>query len=106
MTTRPGLPGLSLLAAPLRAAALGTQLAATASAVVAGTAASTALLGGNVAVSMGRSLARATPDVPALARAAAGVAIKAIGGPPARRNSSNGRGAGSRCGASTVSTPR
>ena len=60
-----------------------------ASAAVAGAAASTALLGGSVAASMGRSLARAAPDVSALTRAAAGVAIEAIGGPPARRNSTN-----------------
>ena len=85
-----GLPGFGLLTAPLRAAAAGTRMAVTAGAVVAGTAASTALLGGNVAASMGRSLARATPDVSALTRAAAGVAIEAIGGPPARRTSSNG----------------
>ena len=65
-------------------------MAVTASAVVAGTAASTALLGGSVAVSMGRSIARAAPDVSALARASAGMAIEAIGGPPARRNSTNG----------------
>jgi len=65
-------------------------MAVTASAVVAGTAASTALMGGNVAASMSRSLARATPDVSALTRATAGVVIEAIGGPPARRTSSNG----------------
>ncbi len=88
--TRRGLPGFGLLAAPLRAATAGTRMAVTASAVVGGSAASTALLGGSVAASMGRSLARAAPDVPALTRAAAGVAIEAIGGPPARRNSSNG----------------
>jgi len=38
----------------------------------------------------GQVIGRATPDVSALTRAAAGVAIEAIGGPPARRNSSNG----------------
>ena len=65
-------------------------MAVSASAVVAGTAASTALLGGSVAASMGRSIARAAPDVSALTRAAAGVAIEAMGGPPARRNSTNG----------------
>ncbi len=85
-----GLPGFGLLAAPLRAAAAGTRMAVTASAVVTSTAASTALLGGGVAASMGRSLARAAPDVPALTRATAGAAIEAIGGPPARRNSTNG----------------
>src|SRR6516165_2380230 len=85
-----GPPGFGLLTAPLRAAAAGARMTVTATAVVAGTAGSAALLGGNVAASMGRSLARATPDVPALTRAAAGVAIEAIGGPPARRISSNG----------------
>src|ERR1700758_1677941 len=90
VTARHGLPGLALLAAPLRVAMAGMQLAVTTSAVVAGAAASTALLGGSVASSMGRSLARATPDVSALARAAAGVAIEATAGSPARRNSSNG----------------
>jgi cation-transporting P-type ATPase I len=88
--TRRRLPGFGLLAAPLRAAAAGTRMAVTASAVVAGTAGSTALLGGSVAMSMGRSLARAAPDVSGLARATAGVAIEAIGGPPARRSSTNG----------------
>ena len=43
--TRRGLPGSGLLAAPLRAAAASTRMAVTASAVVAGTAAGTALLG-------------------------------------------------------------
>lgn len=74
------LPGFGLVTAPLRAGAL-----------LAATAGSTALLGGNVAASIGKSLARATPDVPALARAAAGVAVEAMGGPPARRCSTNGR---------------
>jgi cation-transporting ATPase I len=74
----------------LRAALASTRMAGTATAVVAGTAASTALVGSSVAASMGRSLARATLDVSALTRAAAGVTIEAIGGAPARRNSSNG----------------
>ena len=87
---RVSLPRFDVLTAPLRVAAAGTRIAVTATAVVAGTAGSTALLGGNVAASMGRSLARATPDVSALARAAAGTAIEAMGGPPARRNSTNG----------------
>ncbi|OBB91577.1 cation-translocating P-type ATPase [Mycobacterium sp. 852002-30065_SCH5024008] len=68
-----------MLLAPLRVAAVGTEIAA-----------GTALLGGNVAMSMGRSLVRATPDVPALTRAAAGAVLEAAGGPPARRTSSNG----------------
>ncbi|WP_082953217.1 cation-translocating P-type ATPase [Mycobacterium sp. E3251] len=68
-----------MLLAPLRVAAVGTEIAA-----------GTALLGGNVAMSMGRSLVRATPDVPALTRAAASAVLEAAGGPPARRTSSNG----------------
>ncbi|MGZ4530672.1 MAG: hypothetical protein ACXVYA_13865, partial [Mycobacterium sp.] len=80
MSTRRGLPGLGLLTAPLRVAAVGTEIAA-----------GTALLGGHVAASMGRSLARATPDVAALTRAAAGAVLEAVGGPPARRVSCNGQ---------------
>jgi len=79
-----------MLAAPLRAAAAGTRMAVTATAVATGAAGSAALLGGGIAASIGGSLARATPDVSAFTRAAAGMAIEAIGGPPARRTSSNG----------------
>jgi cation-transporting P-type ATPase I len=74
----------------LRATVASTRMAVTASAVVAGTAAETALLGGNLAANMGRSLLGAAPDVSALTRATVGVAIEAVGGPPARRYSSNG----------------
>lgn len=55
-----------------------------------GLVAGTALLGGGAATRVGRSVAHATPDIPALARTAAGVAIEAIGGPSVRRTSSNG----------------
>ncbi|OJZ70070.1 haloacid dehalogenase [Mycobacterium paraffinicum] len=79
MSTRRGLPGLGLLTAPLRVAAVSAEIAAGA-----------ALLGGNVATSMGRSLVRATPDVPALTRAAAGAVLEAAGGPLARRVSVTG----------------
>ena len=90
VVTRRGLPGSGLLAAPLRAAAGGARAAVTAAAVATGAAGGAALLGGSIAANIGGSLARATPDVSALARAAAGMAIEAIGGPPARRTSSNG----------------
>ncbi|HTY34882.1 cation-translocating P-type ATPase [Mycobacterium sp.] len=66
-----------LLAAPLRA-------------VVGIAAGGTALLGGGITAGLGRSVTRAAPDVSALARAAAGMAIEAMGGPPARRTSTNG----------------
>ncbi|MGZ4529364.1 MAG: cation-translocating P-type ATPase [Mycobacterium sp.] len=65
-------------------------MALTATAVAAGAAGSSALMGGSIAATIGGSLARTTPDISALTRAAAGVAIEAIGGPPARRTSSNG----------------
>lgn len=54
-----------------------------------GLVAGTALLGGGAATRVGRSVARATPDIPALARTATGVAVEAIGGPSVRRTSSN-----------------
>jgi magnesium-transporting ATPase (P-type) len=47
-------------------------------------------LAGNVVTSVGTSLAGAAQDVEALTRAAAGIAIEAMGGPPARRSSANG----------------
>lgn len=79
MSGRHGLPGLGLLMTPLRIAALGTEIAC-----------ATALLGGHTAATVGRSLARATPDAPALARAAAAAVVEAAGGPAARRVSGNG----------------
>lgn len=85
-----GLPSSVLLTAPVRAAAAGTRMLVTAGAVAAGGAAGAALLGGGIAAGIGRPLARATPDVAALARAGAGMALEAVGGPPARRVSSTG----------------
>ncbi|MHA7653185.1 cation-translocating P-type ATPase [Mycobacterium sp. ML4] len=55
-----------------------------------GLVAGTALLGGGATTAVGRSISRAMPDLPALARTAAGVAIETAGGPPLRRTSSNG----------------
>lgn len=84
------LPGFDLAAAPLRAALAGTRRTVAAGTAVAGAAVGTVLLGGHAAASMGRSLSRAAPDISALTRAAAGVAVEAMGGPPARRISTNG----------------
>ncbi|OOK67440.1 metal cation transporting p-type ATPase domain protein [Mycobacterium kansasii] len=67
------LPGFGLVAAPLRAALAGTRRTVAAGTAVAGAAVGTVLLGGDVAASMGRSLSRAAPDIPALTRAAAGL---------------------------------
>lgn len=69
-------------------------LAASLRAVAAATTGSTALLGGGIVAGLGRSVTRATPDFSALTRAAAGMAIEAMGGQPARHNSSNGPRAG------------
>ncbi|AFM17024.1 P-type ATPase, translocating [Mycolicibacterium chubuense NBB4] len=63
----------------------------TTTAVTTGAVAGTALLGGRVVADVGASLTSAAPDVSALARAAAGMAIEAIGGPPARRAAANGQ---------------
>ncbi|MDY6869619.1 MAG: cation-translocating P-type ATPase [Actinomycetota bacterium] len=90
----PALPGFGLLGIPVRATVAGTRIAATATAAVVGTAGSTALTGpraaSRAASSVGRSLAGAAPDVGALTRATAGMAIEAMGGPPGRRRSANG----------------
>lgn len=86
---RAALPSFRLLGAPLRAAVAGTRIAATATTAAAVATGGTALLGGSAVTSVGKSLAGAVPDVEALARAAAGMAIESIGGPPARRSSAN-----------------
>ncbi len=89
MFKRPALPGFGLLGMPVRAAVAGTRIAAAATVAVAATAGNTALLGGSAATSVGRSLAGAASDAGALTRATAGIAIEAMGGPPARRTSAN-----------------
>lgn len=81
------LPGL--IAAPVRAAAAATRMALTATTVTAGAAGSTALMGRTMVANVGGSLSRAAPDVSTLVRAAAGMAIETVGGPPARRSSGN-----------------
>ncbi|VAZ72542.1 putative cation-transporting ATPase I [Mycobacterium persicum] len=87
------LPGFGLVAAPLRAAVAGTRMTVTAGAAVAGAALNTVLLGGNTAATVGRSLSLAAQDISNFSRTAAGVAIEATGGPPARRSCTTG----SRC---------
>jgi cation-transporting P-type ATPase I len=89
MTIRAAVPGLRLLTAPLRTAATGTRMAVTAAATVTVAIENIALLGGDVASQFGKTLAAAGPDVGALARSAAGMAVEAIGGPPVRRCCAN-----------------
>lgn len=84
------LPGFGLVAAPLRAAVAGTRRTVTAGAAVAGAALSTVLVGGNPAANVGRSLSIAAQDISNLTRTAAGVAVEAVGGPPARRSCTTG----------------
>ncbi|MCI4676851.1 cation-translocating P-type ATPase [Candidatus Mycolicibacterium alkanivorans] len=80
MSFRPGLPGLGgLIAAPI-------QLTATA----VGLAGGAALLGGSTAVRVGSRALGAVPGARAVGRAAAGMAVEAIGGPPHRRISRRG----------------
>lgn len=90
LLTPRALPGFGLVAAPARAAVAATRTAVAAGTVVAGAATSTALLGGHLAASMGRSLVGAAPDISGLTRTAAGVAIEATGGPSQRRCSTDG----------------
>lgn len=86
----PALPGFELLGMPVRAALTATRIAATATVAATGAAGSTILLGPRAARSATRSLAGAAPDAGALTRAAAGMAVEAMGGPTARRSSANG----------------
>nr|WP_313777609.1 cation-translocating P-type ATPase [Mycobacterium sp.] len=86
----PALPGFGSLGIPVRAALAATRIAAAAAVAVTGTAGSTNLLGPRAARSVTRPLAGAAQDAGALTRAAAGMAIEAMGGSPARRRSANG----------------
>jgi len=80
MSFRPALPGLGeLLTAPVRAAA-----------TVAGLAGGVALVGGSTAVRVGGRALGAVPGARTVGRAAAGMAVEAVGGPPARRSSRHG----------------
>jgi cation-transporting ATPase I len=90
MTARSRLPGLGLLSTPLRQAANVTRMAASAAVGAVAMAENAALSGGGVAFDIGRTVARSTPDPAALTRAAAGMTVEALGGPPLRRSSTNG----------------
>jgi cation-transporting P-type ATPase I len=80
MSFRPALPGLGgLLTAPIRVTAAAAGLAGGA-----------ALLGGSTAVRVGERALGAVPGARTVGRAAAGMAVEAIGGPPHRRTSRRG----------------
>lgn len=90
VTARHGLPSMGLLSAPLRHAVGVGRMAANSAAVAVALAENAALVGAGVASGIGKNAARAAPDVEALCRAAAGITVEALGGPPVRRTSSNG----------------
>ena len=80
MSFRLGLPGVGgLLTAPMRLTATATGLAGGA-----------ALLGGSTAVRAGERALGAIPGARTVGRAAAGMAVEAVGGPPHRRTSRRG----------------
>ncbi|WP_067851949.1 cation-translocating P-type ATPase [Mycolicibacterium wolinskyi] len=65
-------------------------MAINAAASAAGAAVGTALVAGEAVASAGQTVAGAAPDVGALTRAAIGIGVEALGGPPSRRVSTNG----------------
>lgn len=89
---RPGVPGLgTLLRAPVRVASAGIHVAVTTTTAVAGLAGSAALVGGSAATRAGDTVLDAVPGARTAARTVAGMAVEAVGGPPARRSSRHGR---------------
>ena len=81
---------MGLVTAPLRAAATSSRMALNATTSIAGVAAGTALIAGEAVANAGQAVADAAPDIGALTRAAMGIAVEALGGPPTRRVSANG----------------
>lgn len=82
------MPGLgAVLNAPIRIASAGLHVAVTTTAAAAGLAGSAALVGGSVATRAGEAVLDTVPG----ARTVAGMAVEAVGGPPARRHSRHGR---------------
>lgn len=63
----------------------------TSTAAVAGLAGSVALVGGSAASRAGEAVLTTVPGAATVARAVAGMAVEAVGGPPARRSSRHGR---------------
>ena len=89
---RPGVPGLGVvLSAPFRFASAGLHVAVTTSAAAAGLAGSAALVGGSAATRAGGAVLDGVPGARSAARAVTGMAVEAVGGPPARRSSRHGR---------------
>jgi len=92
MIPRPDLAGLgTLLRAPIRATAAGLNLAVTTTTTVAGLAGAAALIGGSTATRAGEAMLDTLPGVRTTVRAAAAMAVEAVGGPPTRRRSRHGR---------------
>lgn len=85
------VPGLGIvLSAPVRLASAGLNVAVTTTAAAVGLAGSAALVGGSVAGRAGEALLDSVAEARTTARTAAGIALEAVGGPPARRSSRHG----------------
>ncbi|MEI6254785.1 MAG: cation-translocating P-type ATPase, partial [Mycobacteriaceae bacterium] len=92
MIPRPGVPGLgTVLSAPFRVASAGLHVAVTTTAAAVGLAGSAALVGGSAATRAGEAVLDVVPGARTVAHTVAGVAVEAVGGPPARRRSRHGR---------------
>ncbi len=86
------MPGLgTVLSAPIRAASAGLHIAVTTTATAAGLAGSAALVGGSAATRAGEAVLDVVPGARTAVRTVAGMAVEAVGGPPARRSSRHGR---------------
>ena len=89
-TIRWTLPAIGLATAPLRVAATGTRMALNAAAGAAAVAGGAALVDGSAVSGIRQRIDGVTTDLGTITRAAAGVAIEALGGEPLRRASSHG----------------
>ena len=81
----------TVFSAPFRIASTGLHVAVTTTAAVAGLAGSAALVGGSAANRAGEAVLDVVPGARTAARAVTGMAVEAVGGPPARRSSRHGR---------------
>ena len=89
-TIRWTLPAIGLATAPLRVAATGTRMALNAAAGAAAVAGGAALVDGSAVSGIRQRIDGVTTNLGTITRAAAGVAIEALGGEPLRRASSHG----------------
>ncbi len=92
VTRPPRIPLLgTVIGAPLKVASAGLHATVTTAATIGGLAGSAALVGGAAANRAGEAVLEAVPGVRTAARAVAGLALEAVGGPPSRRGSRHGQ---------------